>query len=432
MENNIINSVKSYFSAEVINKLGVNLGESPDTISRGIDLSIPTILMGLQSKSADGLDSILHSGRQVLGYFNTSDLFANYFGTPAGTDNSKYETQNILTSIFGERLNNIITSIATYLGIRNESVAGILGASLPAVLAGISHNGSNWDKDSIRSMLNANQSDFAAALPTGLGLGTFGSIFAEASEKPVNAPVSPEPTTSPSSIQPTIPPRQEPQVVHTQETIENERRGAGWWWILIPIILIALWLFFGKGCENKDEVVLNDSTATVPIDSTQMVVSTPDREYVDVTLPDGNSLKAYPAGIEENLIVFLQSDYKQMSEEQLKDKWFDFDNLNFETGTAIVTEDSHQQLENIAAILRIFPDAKIKIGGYTDRTGDEEVNEDISEARAEAVKKFLEEKGLGSQVIDAEGYGSEFATVPAEASEEDRKKDRRVAISVRK
>src|SRR5690606_39292446 len=83
------------------------------------------------------------------------------------------------------------------------------------------------------------------------------------------------------------------------------------------------------------------------------------------------------------LIAFLQWDYKNMSDSELENKWFDFDNLNFETNTAIVTEDSRQQLDNIAAILRMFPDAKIKIGGYTDRTGDENINEKISEERAE-------------------------------------------------
>jgi len=118
--------------------------------------------------------------------------------------------------------------------------------------------------------------------------------------------------------------------------------------------------------------------------------------------------------------------------EQLKDKWFDFDNLNFETGTANITQDSEQQLHNIAAILGLFPDAKIKIGGYTDKTGDEAINKRVSQQRADAVKDYLTRQGLGSQVLDAEGYGSEFATVPSNATDRERAKDRRVAISVRK
>ena len=119
-------------------------------------------------------------------------------------------------------------------------------------------------------------------------------------------------------------------------------------------------------------------------------------------------------------------------DEALKAKWFDFDNLNFETGTANILPESRAQLVNIAAILKVFPDVKIKIGGYTDKTGNEEINEKISSERAAAVKGFLAEQGLGDQVSDTEGYGSEFAKYEASAPESDRVKDRRVSISIRK
>ncbi|MGN0002287.1 MAG: OmpA family protein [Sphingobacterium composti] len=434
MESNLLNNVKSYFTTEVINKLGANLGESPDAIQKGLDLSIPSLLLGMQGKSGDGLSSILTSAQHLFGSFDFNNLFGNFFGTPAGTDNSKFETQNLLTSIFGERLPTVVSSIASYLGIRNESVLGILGASLPAVISGITSKGAHWDASSIGSLLSANKSSFAAALPTGLGLGAFGSLFAQA-DHPAELPNEPihEQSITDSPMVEQLPPRK-PEVVHTQERVEEEKKGAGFWWILIPLLLIGLWFLLGRGCDGdtkenvlRDSINNADTTATITNPLTQS-----ERQQIDVKLPDGASLKAYPAGIEENLIAFLQTDYKSLSDDQLKDKWFDFDNLNFETGTAIVMPESQQQLENIASILRLFPDAKIKIGGYTDRTGDEAVNERISEERAEAVKTFLESKGLGSQVTDAEGYGSEFATVPAEASDAERAKDRRVAVSVRK
>jgi outer membrane protein OmpA-like peptidoglycan-associated protein len=36
-----------------------------------------------------------------------------------------------------------------------------------------------------------------------------------------------------------------------------------------------------------------------------------------------------------------------------------------------------------------------------------------------------------SQIVGAEGYGSQYAKVSKEASDEERKKDRRIAVSVR-
>jgi len=132
------------------------------------------------------------------------------------------------------------------------------------------------------------------------------------------------------------------------------------------------------------------------------------------------------------MVAFLnEGEYKTMNEDQLKEKWFNFDDLNFEHNTANVLPESQKQLDNIAQILTAYPAVKVKIGGYTDKTGDEAINKKVSTDRAMAVKKFLDGKGLGKQVVGAEGYGSEFATHPADASEELRLTDRKVALSIR-
>jgi outer membrane protein OmpA-like peptidoglycan-associated protein len=55
-------------------------------------------------------------------------------------------------------------------------------------------------------------------------------------------------------------------------------------------------------------------------------------------------------------------------------------------------------LDNLVAILS-FPDAKIKIGGYTDKTGDEAKNLKLSADRANYIKAALE-TGVGSQVLE--------------------------------
>lgn len=88
-------------------------------------------------------------------------------------------------------------------------------------------------------------------------------------------------------------------------------------------------------------------------------------------------------------------------------------------------------MDNIVQILKAFPKAKIKIGGYTDNIGDEAANKKLSTDRAQAVSKLLQDAGVGAQLESAEGYGSEFAKYPPSAPEEDRIKDRRVSLSVR-
>ncbi len=61
-------------------------------------------------------------------------------------------------------------------------------------------------------------------------------------------------------------------------------------------------------------------------------------------------------------------------------------------------------------ILKAYPKAKIKIGGYTDKTGDAAVNKKLSNERAQTVAAALKADGsVAAQVKGAEGYGSEFA-----------------------
>jgi outer membrane protein OmpA-like peptidoglycan-associated protein len=145
---------------------------------------------------------------------------------------------------------------------------------------------------------------------------------------------------------------------------------------------------------------------------------------------NGNQLNAFQGGLEEQMVSFLKTDgYKNAADDAvLKDKWYNFDNVVFKTGSANQLEQGAEQLKNLAAILKAYPDAKLKVGGYTDKTGDEAVNKKISTQRAEFIKSELSKLGVGAQVISAEGYGSQYAKVDAKASDAERAVDRKMAV----
>jgi outer membrane protein OmpA-like peptidoglycan-associated protein len=125
------------------------------------------------------------------------------------------------------------------------------------------------------------------------------------------------------------------------------------------------------------------------------------------------------------------TDYTKLGEDSLKKIWPDFDNLTFKTGSAEIIPESQHQINNIAAILKAFPKSNIKIGGYTDKTGDEATNIKLSADRAQAAKAALDKMGMGSQVTGAEGYRSDYAKYPETAPESDRVQDRHISLSVR-
>ena len=168
---------------------------------------------------------------------------------------------------------------------------------------------------------------------------------------------------------------------------------------------------------------------TQPAEPGAIASPPPSGETVHVMLPNGVAIDAYRNGIEDQLVHFLNDPARQVD----NSTWFDFDKLNFETGSATITAESMPQIRNIAAILKAFPNASIKIGGYTDATGDKMANQKLSQARAEAVVTELKNNGItDAQLSGAEGYGSKFAKAPANASDEERKMDRRISVSVRK
>lgn len=158
-------------------------------------------------------------------------------------------------------------------------------------------------------------------------------------------------------------------------------------------------------------------------------VSTPndDVELTDLTLDGGVALKGVSAkGIEANLLDFIKSD-KVVD----KETWFDFDRLTFETGSATLKPESQEQLKNIAEILKAYPNVNIKLGGYTDNTGNANANLKLSGDRATSVKKELAGLDIADSRLEAEGYGQEHP-VASNDTEEGRAQNRRISVRVTK
>ena len=61
----------------------------------------------------------------------------------------------------------------------------------------------------------------------------------------------------------------------------------------------------------------------------------------------------------------------------------------------------------MAAILKAFPTVELKLGGYTDNTGDAAANLKLSDDRAKNVMARLVEMGVAASRLQAEGYGQE-------------------------
>lgn len=81
--------------------------------------------------------------------------------------------------------------------------------------------------------------------------------------------------------------------------------------------------------------------------------------------------------------------------------------IYFETNKAIITPASFKNLDILAQILSEYPEAIAIIEGHTDNTGTAEHNKTLSQERADAVKKYLVDKGVDPIRLTSVGYGQE-------------------------
>jgi K(+)-stimulated pyrophosphate-energized sodium pump len=142
-------------------------------------------------------------------------------------------------------------------------------------------------------------------------------------------------------------------------------------------------------------------------------------------LSTGFEVKGETTGIESGLIGFIES-----ANPVDKTTWFNFDRVSFRSGSAAIDmTNSQDQLVNLTEILMAYPKTKLKIGGYTDNTGDEAANMKLSAERAQAVRATLVAMGIAGDRLEAEGYGSQHP-VGDNTTDEGRAMNRRIAVRV--
>ena len=109
--------------------------------------------------------------------------------------------------------------------------------------------------------------------------------------------------------------------------------------------------------------------------------------------------------------------------------WIGFDRIYFESSKATLTNESMWQLSNVASILKTFPTAEVRIGGYTDSSGDPLFNLRLSRDRAQAARATLISMGVDPNNVEAIGYGS-LDNIASNDTPDGRSLNRRVSIRV--
>ena len=302
------------------------LGESAETVQRGLQGGSAAILSGVAAK----VDEPGFMGQffgMITNPANTPGALSSIISNPAafvaGGPGSTIADlgSRFLSSVFGTRLPAVTDAVGQSAGL-SSGKAGMLMSMASALVLGalgqhVRESGSS--AADLASKLKSEASGLTRFLPAGLG-----SLLGGVPRPIVAAPAA------------------------------AAKAGNRWLWpvVLLAVLLLGLLWFFNR--------------AKAPVSYTVQTVSNTLGEFLTTKLPNGVELKIPQFGVENKLIAFLNDSSKPVDDTT----WFNFDRLLFDTGSATLQPSSQEQLGNVANILKAYPNVHLKIGGYTDNTGD--------------------------------------------------------------
>jgi outer membrane protein OmpA-like peptidoglycan-associated protein len=393
---------------EMTQALASRFGASPQTVQGGLGVATAATLGGLASKASNSgfLGEILGMLSGGTGQNLLSSLSSIASGGPTG--GAADLVNKFLPMVFGSQQAQVTDVISQKLGLSGSSGAGLLKMAVPLVMAYFAKGQSagTLNAGSLGNMLRSEVPNLQNYLPSGLLSGAAGLASTSAAQ-----------TAS--------------AVEHSVGTAAAKAPR----WIVPAVIAAALllaWIVIRSMSSPKEAVQTAANVTTGAANTAANAVGNAATaawaalgDMMQVMLPDGSALNVPTRGVEARLVTYLNDSSAPVSDTT----WFDFDRLLFDTGKTTLQPASQEQLTNVAAILKAYPQVKIRIGGYTDNTGDPAANLRLSEERANNVMAELVKLGIDPARISAKGYG-EVNPIADNSTEDGRQQNRRISLHV--
>ena len=369
--------------------------ESEPAVTKAFTVAVASVLAPLVARAGDSafLSRLIGMVRDVPADVTLLDEPDRLFHRSVSSVEETGPVAMLRSLVFGGNTQTITNAISNASGVKPSTAASLFSVALPTVLGYLSRlvTRENLDAAGLGRRLATERTPLIAVLPAGLG-----SLLSTGDERvAVHAAVN----TSHGRHVPY------PQA----GVVKPARKGSGAWIAAAVLGLFALGALYA----------LLGRSASGPA-GTPGAIGT--AGYVARVLPDGTNLR-FPAGsTEARFLAFIETNAPVDRE-----TWYEFDRITFQTDAATLRPQSREQLSNMAAILKAYPPVRLKIGGYTDNSGDAAANLRLSQARAETVMTELANMGVARSRLEAEGFGDQHP-IADNATAEGRAKNRRVAL----
>jgi ElaB/YqjD/DUF883 family membrane-anchored ribosome-binding protein len=284
MSENLLESMSSYITPDLISKASSMLGESENGISQGMTAAIPSLLGGLIGKadSSDFMDGIMNMVNQKG--FDADSVLSDLPSLLSGKGNKSVMDSggNMLQMLFGDNQSDIFDALANSAGIKSSSAKALMGMAAPLVLGYIKKSGFN--ASSLISSLLSLKKDIASMLPKEMN--SVMGIESSLGDKVKRAVDKVE-----EEVKETFD-KVEEEVKETVDKVEDsiqEKPKNKWMWPLIIIAAVLIIFYFMRNCSGSEA----ESPAT---------------NQVETEATDGIYAKATKAELDESYEVGINPD----------------------------------------------------------------------------------------------------------------------------
>ena len=118
---------------------------------------------------------------------------------------------------------------------------------------------------------------------------------------------------------------------------------------------------------------------------------------------------------------------KSTQETLLKGEGYTLQGVDFKPSKTDLEPEALQELDKVVRLMKSKKHLSIAVQGHTDSSGSAQQNETISQKRADAVTKYLIEKGIDKKRISTKGYGEKYPKA-SNGTVEGRKINRRIDV----
>jgi outer membrane protein OmpA-like peptidoglycan-associated protein len=201
----------------------------------------------------------------------------------------------------------------------------------------------------------------------------------------------------------------------------EKKKGFNWLpWLLLALGILAL-LFALSRCNRHDDAAIAPAPAPTASPATGAVTTGAAGAGAVVATTPTAGQSAAAAGT-SGLGAFLGGS-------EPTPRTFQFEKLNFDTAKSAVRPADAAEIEEVAATLKKYPNARIRIAGYADARGTEPANMALGKARADSIKTALVGKGINAGRIET-ASGGENDPVETNATASGRFENRRTELVV--